>query len=331
MSKRCLALSCTAALSLALAACSSSDPVPDAGAASDAGSSSGQDAGASGSPLLGAFQVTLVGPKGGEAGFTTVAGKVSDGPTPTLPVWKKSVADGDCVLMVPRNAFCSQPCSGVCVDDDTCQVYPAAKSVGTVTVAGLRTSAGPAQLSMSPGPNGYYQVVDELPFPAFDEGGEIQLATSGGDYPAFTLESTGIKPLELTNEVITVARNQPVTLTWTKPGIAGVSSIRVLLEIAHHGGTKANVTCHTADSGSLTISAALVTQLIEKGVAGYPTVAVTRSAVGSTPVGTGTVELQVLSSVERQVTIPGVISCTQNSDCPDGRTCDTAGTKTCNP
>jgi hypothetical protein len=329
MSKRRLAPS-IAVLSLALSACSSAGTSSDAGVLSDAGASSAQDSGVSGTPLLGSFQVTLVVPADNVAGYTTVAGKVSDGPTPTLPVWKKSVIDGHCALLVPRNAFCTS-CSGVCVDDETCELYPTAKSVGTATVTGLRTSAGPVQETLGPGPGDFYQLVDELPFPAFDEGGEISVATSGGDYPAFTVKSTGILPLELTNDTITVAQNQPLTLTWTKPSISGLSQIAAVLEIAHHGGVKANVTCATSDSGSLTISASLVTQLIAKGVAGYPTVTVTRSAVGSTPVGSGRVELQVLSSVERQVTIPGVISCTEDSDCPDGRTCDKDGTKTCSP
>lgn len=334
MSKRRLSPS-IAALSLALSACSGAGTSSEAGVSSDAGTSSdaggsSQDAGVSGASLLGAFQVTLVAPANNVAGYTTVAGKVSDGPTPTLPVWKKSVVDGDCALFVPRNAFCTS-CSGVCVDDETCELYPTAKSVGTATLTGLRTSAGPAQQTLSPGPGDYYQLIDELPFPAFDEGGEISVATSGGDYPAFTLKSTGILPLELTNDTITVAQDQPVTLTWTKPSISGISQIAAVLEIAHHGGVKANVTCATSDSGSLTISASLVTQLIAKGVAGFPTVTVTRSAVGSTPVGSGRVELQILSSVERQVTIPGVISCTEDSDCPNGRTCDTDATKTCNP
>ena len=80
---------------------------------------------------------------------------------------------------------------------------------------------------------------------------------------------------------ITLEKDKPLTLTWTAKGASADSTIHVHLDISHHGGTKGQIECDTADSGSLTIGASLVTQLVNLGVAGFPTVRLTRSSVGS--------------------------------------------------
>ena len=62
-------------------------------------------------------------------------------------------------------------------------------------------------------------------------------------------------------------------------------------------------------------------QLLDLGVAGYPSVIVTRSATGTTTIAPGRVDLVVSSMVERPVTIPGLTSCTSDADCTGGQTC----------
>lgn len=324
MSMRWISKAYPVALALAFAACSGATQSTDAGTGSDAGATGSQDA-ATGdsSTLVGTFQVRLVPPENGGTGYTSVAGKVFDGPTPSLLVWKQAVKDGDCALLTPKVPFCSQSCGGgaVCVDDEKCQAYPTARSAGTVTVTGLRTASGATQFTMNPIANSY-QPSETLPYPAFSEGDEVRFEASGGSGPAFTVKSRGIKALELTNSTLTVAKDQPLTLTWTT-GSAGISRIHVKLDISHHGGIKGMITCDAADTGSLVLSAPLVTELLNLGVAGFPSISVARSAVGSAVVAPGTVELQVTSDVERQVQVPGVSSCNEDSDCPDGGTCKT--------
>ena len=75
------------------------------------------------------------------------------------------------------------------------------------------------------------------------------------------------------------------------------------------------------DSGELLISAALMTELIGLGVAGFPSVILTRTSRGTTPIEVGLVELEVSSKVERFVTVAGVESCNMDEDCPDGELC----------
>lgn len=69
------------------------------------------------------------------------------------------------------------------------------------------------------------------------------------------------------------------------------------------------------------IEAAILTELVNLGVAGFPAIAVTRKAVGSTTISPGRVELVVSSEVERAVEIPGLTSCTDDMQCPNGQTC----------
>ena len=304
---------------LALAACGSSDAPTNAG-----GGGAGSAGAGSGDPnkLVGAFQLKLtpesdLGPAG-----TSIVGKVSDGPTPVTTLWEKPQTEGDCTLSTPRAPFCSTPCGGsaACIADDTCLAYPTARSVGTVTVTGVRAADGsssPFELSLT---NNNYQALAPLAYPPFAEGDAVTLTAGGGELPAFTLSSTGIAPLALTSTQLALKSGQAFPLTWTKGSVSS-AKIHVSLDISGHGGTKGQIECETADSGSLTISAALITKLINLGVAGYPTVKVTRQAISSAVIPPGRVELVVSSTVEHAVTIDGLKSCTDDEHCPDGQTC----------
>lgn len=324
------------ALTVLLPACGAeSGGDDDASATADSADTGGSDTGDTGdvaqSPILvGSFQLELVSPVAASGdtpatpGNTTLFGKVYDGPTPSQIVWEEGLKDGDCQLMTPRVPFCETPCGGsaVCVEDDTCEPYPLAGSVGTVTVTGVETADGKTEFTIDPIANGYQPSGGvSLAYPAFAEGDAIAVAASGATFEAFTLRAKGIAPLVLTSQTLTLAGDTPLALTWTAPATAGASKIHVKLDISHHGGTKGMIACDAADSGALTISAALVKQLLDLGVAGFPSVIVTRSAVGSATIAAGRVDLVVSSDIERFVDIAGLTSCTDDSQCPDGQTC----------
>ncbi len=324
------------ALSVLLPACrAESGDDDDASATADSADTGGSDTGDTGdvaqSPILvGSFQLELVSPVAASGGTpatpgnTTLFGKVYDGPTPSQIVWEEGLKDGDCQLMTPRVPFCETPCGGraVCVEDDTCEPYPLAGGLGTVTVTGVETADGKTEFTIDPIANGYQPSGGvSLAYPAFAEGDAIAVAASGATFEAFTLRAKGIAPLVLTSQTLTLAGDTPLALTWTAPATAGASKIHVKLDISHHGGTKGMIACDTADSGALTISAALVKQLLDLGVAGFPSVIVTRSAVGSAAVAAGRVGLLVSSHLGRSVDIAGLTSCTDDSQCPDGQTC----------
>ncbi len=191
----------TAVICLGLTGCGSPadpDPGTDASVANGAPDAGGCNA------LIGRFQSRLVAPTASSAGYTAVVGKVYDGETPSLLVWEPKLTSGGCTVLTPRVPFCSTPCgSAACVEDDTCQAYPTARSVGTVTVKGLKTSTGATSFSMDPLANNY-QPSEDLPYPAFAEGETVTFSAAGSWSPAFTLTATGIAPLELKTSTITL-------------------------------------------------------------------------------------------------------------------------------
>jgi hypothetical protein len=112
-----------------------------------------------------------------------------------------------------------------------------------------------------------------------------------------------------------------VTLSWTAPR-AGGGKVHVKLDISHHGGSKGRIECDADDTGAIELPATLVSELLQLGAAGFPTVIVTRKGpVGSAVLAPGRVELTVSSEAEHAVLVPGIVSCTDSSECPMGQTC----------
>lgn len=312
---------------LIFAACSGSSdsPAGSAGAAGTANQAAG--GGGSGDPnkLVGSFQVKLTPASDLGAATTTVVGKIYDGLTPPTTLWEKPQVDGDCKLTTPRVPFCSTPCGGgaACVEDDTCLAYPTAHSAGVVTMTGLTASSGGAPLELTLVSN-TYQAPPSVPlaFPPFAESDAIGLSAKGEYFPAFDLNAKGIAPLALASGELALETGEPLKINWTK-GNESSAKIHVKLDISHHGGSKGQIECDTSDSGSLSIGAELVTKLLNLGVAGFPTVIVTRHTIASTVIPAGRVELEISSTVEQGVTIDGLKSCTDKAQCPSGQDCQT--------
>lgn len=304
---------------LGFAACGGSSDSP-----ANAGGASGSSGGAgSGDPskLVGSFQVKATPASDQGAASTSILGRIFDGPTPVTTIWEKPQDDGDCKLTTPRVPFCSTPCgtTAACVDDDVCQAYPTAHGAGAVTVTGVKATDGSSQVELLLVSNNYQALA--LAYPPFAEGDSVSLSAAGDYFPAFNLSSKGIAPLALTSTELALKSGQALNLTWTKGGEAS-AKIHVRLEVSHHGGgSKGQIECDTADSGALTVSAALISKLLNLGVAGFPSVVVTRHVIGSTVIPAGRVELEVSSSFEQGVTIDGLKSCTDKADCPDGQDC----------
>jgi hypothetical protein len=305
--------------SLAFAACGGSSDSPNTGGAGSSGAAGAGSGDAS--KLVGSFQLKLTPASDLGAASTSIIGRINDGPTPVTTVWEKPQVDGECTLTTPRVPFCSTPCGGsaACVEDDTCLAYATAHSAGVVTVTGVKAADGSTSLKLEP-LNNNYQAGVPLAYPPFAEGDAVTFAAAGAYFPAFDLSSKGIAPLALTSTEPDLKSGQALALTWTKGGESS-AKVHVKLDISHHGGSKGQIHCDTADSGALTISAALISKLLELGVAGFPSVIVTRHVIASTVIPAGRVELEISSTVEQPVSIDGLKSCTDKSDCPDGQDC----------
>jgi hypothetical protein len=308
----------------------SSMPPPSSSMDTDAGATGGgtpspmtvRDAGV----LIGTFIVLHAAGDGTDAtSGASVIGRVYDGPTPAAIIWEKSSEEADCQLAKPRVPFCATPCGGsaICVENDTCQPVPPARSVGAIKVNGLVASAGPMEFEMTPIVNAYQPPVSVmLAKPPFSDGAAVTLSAAGnGVFMPFTLSSMGVAPFLLQGPAATLERNKPVTFAWTPGAAATGARIKLKLDISHHGGTKGEIRCDTADDGSLTISAAMMTSLLDLGVAGFPTVVARREKAGSTAIAQGRVDLLVVSEQEKEVIIPGLVSCNDDSQCTAPQKC----------
>ena len=313
-------------------ACPASDPeaVTDAGASSpDAAGAAdtaatdaakGGDAAAA-NAVVGAFLIELAAPSGTSAGTTSLSGKVYDGPTPPTLAWDLAEQMSGCQLLLPRAPFCSPQCPGdqMCVETNQCAGYPTSQNLGRVQVRGLGTAA----ITLDPIVNGYQLPPGlELPFPPAAEGAGVEVAVSGGPFGAFTLATKMVAPLLSTGDLV-LERGKPIPLAWTPPTMPQVARMAIKVEISHHGGIKGKIECDVADTGALEVPAALVTKLIDLGVAGFPTIVLTRVATGAVAIAPGQVRLQVLSTVTHQVKVAGYTSCDDAVPCPAGQTCQT--------
>jgi hypothetical protein len=315
---------------LGLAACDSGsgsgsggdgDDVPPG---ADAAVDGGADA-AAGDPeaLVGKFEVDLVAGDGTNAAHTTVVGTIYDHAQPEAIVWETAAAAGDCALLTPRVPFCASGCASgeVCVEDDTCAPYATRQVVGTVHVTGLATTTGGDGFDLDPIGKTYQPTADvALAYPPFAAGEPVRFAAAGSAFTAaFAIDAAGIAPFALTSADPALARDRPIQLSWSAGG--GAAKVAVKLDISHHGGSRGKIECLAADSGQLAIDASLVNPLLDLGAAGYPTILVARRALGSTVIPAGRVELELRSEVERPVTVPGLRSCTEDTDCETGETC----------
>jgi hypothetical protein len=243
-----------------------------------------------------------------------VSGTVYDGPSP-IDLWMESVLEaGECQLREPVHAFCDPPCesSSLCVQGGECMAYPRSQNAGAIEITGLDQP-----VTLEPFPPSYFYQSDELSFPPCEQGALVRLAADD-----FEAETPCVAPLVVdAGDVPLVRREQPVTLTWQAPGDPGSARIQILLDISHHGGKKGDVVCSVPDTGRYEIPETLVTPLVDLGLAGYPSIILTRlsSAAASPPA----VAFSVASAVQRPVDT-GVTSCLPNSadECPDGETCD---------
>jgi hypothetical protein len=302
---------------LLTAACGGDSPLPED--ASHEAKAATRDL----SELTGDFAVRLTAsnPATGASARTSVFGVVKDGVDPSPIQWHVTAEDGDCSLLEPEAPFCSTPCGGeaVCTAQDECSPYAKARDVGTVQLRGL----GDGVVRMEPVAGKYMPSGVTLPYPPCDEGDSVQLKAEGDDYPAFSLETSCIAPLEFD----TVARLEPgrdVELKWGEPGEPDLARIEIKIDISHHGGAKGKFECDTADDASITIARALIDRLVELGVAGFPTIALTRIARSSSDDEPRAVTLSLVESVERPVEVPGITSCTDDKQCPAGQRCGTS-------
>lgn len=253
---------------------------------------------------------------------TSFLGLVNDGAKPSPSSWVEEQSAAGCTLYTPVSPLCDPGCgsNAVCVSDNQCVPYPKSQPVGTITLKGV----GDAPVEMSPvGSSNNYQpkAGTMLPYPPCAENAVLSLSVEGGSYESFELQTKCIAPLEFQGP-IKLEKAAPLKLSWQAPAQPELARIEVRLNISHHGGSRGEVRCDVADNGSLELPATMVDRLLELGVAGFPTIVLTRIATGGAVGGSPeNVEFIVQQYVERAVEIEGLVSCNEKQLCPEGQTC----------
>ena len=190
--------------------------------------------------------------------------------------------------------------------------YPKAQNVGVVRLEGL----GAEPIAMDPFPPSFAYQSTALPYPPCEEGDAVRLRVD-----SFGAASVCIAPLVIPgSDVISVKRDRPAELSWTPPARTDLARMQIRLDVSHHGGKKGEIDCDVADTGAFQIPASLVTALVDLGLAGFPTIILTRVASASSPEAPE-VRLVVSASVERDVDT-GITSCSDTKKCPAGQQCD---------
>lgn len=262
---------------------------------------------------VGGFELAL------EAEYTAFSGSVADGVVP-ITVLEPVGEGGGCTLLRRNNPFCDPPCQPgtTCDFDGACIPYPTNHSVGTLTLAGLAQG----EVTVKPVMPTFDYFSTMLEHPAFAAGAAIELAASGGDYPAFTLRGEGVAMIEPGADALEMRDGEPLTVAWGAGAGAGAGEVRVELNIDQHGNTPVRLVCEAEDTGSLTIPAALISQLIGFGISGFPSVQYYRQTVDSVELPPGCVEFAVRSHRQTLLSVAGHIPCDSQGDCPDGQVCD---------
>ncbi|MGC4090440.1 MAG: hypothetical protein QM756_21705 [Polyangiaceae bacterium] len=255
------------------------------------------------------------------AGHSDFNGSVNDKVSPS-DVWVQKSKEGDCRLMVGPKLTCSPTCDvgQVCLGNNSCTTAPAGQNVGGITVAGF---ASPLSVTYLSGSSTYYAGISGA-FPPVAAGTALTLTAAGATYPGFTVKANAIDPMIVGSAAIALDPTKPLTITWTKPTVLA-GRVELSLDLAHHGNVAAKLKCDVEDTGTFTIPSSSLTTLAAEGVAGFPSVSITRRSVASVSVQSGCVDFTVASSVNRELTVAGLTSCqcpgSTCSDCPTGKTC----------
>ena len=255
-----------------------------------------------------------------QADFGVVQGVVADAVLPAA-VPRLVSETGSCRLLQRRNLACLPACAGneACGEAGSCIPYPRQIDVGVVEIAGLTRTT-----SMSPLEPGNTYFSPGADNPPYSSDAQVLLTAAGGSgIEPFELLGRGSEPLPESPSGQLV-RGMDLSLSWPPPGTQAPTHVLVELTIDQHGVSPLTLACELADSGSGTLPAALIDQLLDAGISGFPNGKLTRRTADHVLLAQGCVELMVGSPRAANVTVAGYTPCNGSAECPDGQSCNTS-------
>jgi hypothetical protein len=140
------------------------------------------------------------------------------------------------------------------VGEDECAPFPGSLSAGAITVTGLLEP-----LRFLPSEYGYTPDGELPEDEVFGDDAVIVVSAPGEEVPAFTLQATGVPPLQAdVSESLQIDDGEDELIQWTA---AGVGRIQLLLVFGHHGAPYLSLlVCETDDDGELVVPGDLIAQ-----------------------------------------------------------------------
>ncbi len=230
--------------------------------------------------------------------YSAITGQVANGVIP-LSVLQEAESEGSCQLMRRVNPFCDPPCTNgeICDHDDQCIPFPTNKSVGEVTIEGLKS-----RVAMEPNSVNSYQDTT-VSSPPFEPGSPIMLVANGAELESFILDGFGVAPIEMDDTKWVMKDGDAMEISWIPA--EGPGRILATFNVDQHGNSPVTMFCDFEDTGSGTIPAGLVSELIEYGLSGYANGHLYRRTVDSVEIEQGCVELVVFSHLQAELTVDG--------------------------
>jgi hypothetical protein len=259
-----------------------------------------------------------------------VYAQVEDSVLPTSELTLVEEKNG-CKMMRKENPFCNPTCESgyTCNLESECVPYPVRIEVGTIEITGTVNTH-----TMKPQSAYYWDGDAELPL--FEPGAPIKATIAGSEKLAgFELHGFGVKQVELEGKswdsepppTWTLEEDTPFEFHWI-PSKEDEGEIYVTLAIDEHGATPVTMYCEVEDSGSLTIPASMVNELISRGVSGFPAAYVYRRSMDHVDTALGCVDMEVSVQHEPFLAVEGHTPCFSDDDCPKGQECHLP-TQTC--
>ncbi len=248
---------------------------------------------------------------GPDEGFATATGQINDAVIPAT-IRFESGTEGDCTLWQKIVPYCEDACEAdqACSHEGECIPYPTPQDVGTVSVSGL---AAPMELTADSFGN-YWDTTSS--YPLWEPGSPVVL--SAGEL--FSLRGFGVETLVVPDPVWELTPGQDMTVTWTAG--SHPAWVELTFNIDQHGLSPLTMICEVPDTGSATLPATLLEQLVNSGVSGYPSAWMRRRTADAVAIEQGCVDLQVYSHVAVDMGVEGYTPCSRDEDCPEGQHCD---------
>ncbi len=237
-------------------------------------------------------------------GWSGVSARFGAGETGFLT---ETMREGNCRLLESDASYCQECTTGLCIGGE-CRAYPTYRSAGRITIDGLSTGV---TLSWQ---DGWYNVDQyQLPEDLFDAGAGITASAPGAEVAAFTVQATGVAPIDPDLEQgcdgeLTLVSGQDEVVTWSEPGDGRVRLWMPSQTGAHGLPPNAVIECEGPDTGSIRIPSALIDAFPVlprsdtcQGVAcvliDCPPSTIARHSTASAAAGDQTVELRIESQV----------------------------------